>query len=1057
MDKHDPIKNCIEMRAAVYPNEPADMVPTQVIGGARDDSARQVTIVTGILKKTVYAIKRGGAEVCGPSTSPCSNLPDPLQEVRPGDAVTFRIEYAIPSGDAENVLIEDWLPLPIFDVGDPDADPNTNPPWTFAGSCPSSGIPAPGSAGCGPTHTAPFPPNAFFPPPSFNAPLAGNGIEFKYGTIWDTNNQAKQIDLLFTIVVTHEPFADGLYLTNETMECENNTFGVRFCQTAIAQVNVREPELSIRKGVIATNNPYGDLTINDVSTPLTAGLPVGTPPGVLPTAPPRFTPPINSGNLAGFIGRDLSNVDAGDWVTFAIAIENTGGAPAYNIELADIFPLDAVDLPSCFMPNFNSLSVTYGNGTVIPFTLGPGGHGRIPITLGLPLDPSNSTGTNIAIITFEAQLLDKDHLKSGCCENKAQLITYTSVANSHAPNFVDAGFGGPFVDTAKVCVGPRAYFKCIQTTSELHTTPQGAPQGGTVDAAIGEIVRFRLVAVIPEGTTLNFQIQDLLPVGLTYIGNPSVVFVTNMGSVEGWPTITGNEITHGSCPGPSFAISSPQVAIEPFVFGAGQDPIFFVQSPTNPTPITNIYNPDNDPDLELAIIEFNAQVDNIASNQNSTVLTDQFQVRFRDQAGNQFARDSGTVNVHVVEPNLTLTKTANPTTVVQGGTVTYDVTIADTGTAAFDINFADTLPTGLALVNTAFPVPSWCTNNSSSPGNVNVTCHQLDEVTPKTLITYQATVLTCITTTLTNIATVTWTSLPGPQGTPPGSGNPTGQQTLGPSGAATPPNTLVNGERNGSSSYPPSPPGSPNPPNDYFATASATVTCRPTGESKMCVTKFMDQNGNGIQDANEHGLAGWQIVVTDVSGNPVPGSPFITGPNGTNCFVVPAPATYTISEVLQPGWIQTAPGAPGTYTVPVVPSGSVNLSFGNQWRGTAIYLPLIFMNYPPPPCVQPPAEMAAWFPLDETSGATAFDIAGPPTNGTYSSPNSPTPWPGKVAGARYFAQSYVEVADDPSLNFDKIFSLDTWLWTVDRYGMKRLVDKRTVGTNGVVTGYSLFL
>ena len=198
--------------------------------------------------------------------------------------------------------------------------------------------------------------------------------------------------------------------------------------------------------------------------PLTAGLPVGTPPGVPPTAPPRFTPPINSANLAGFIGRDLSNVDADDWVTFAIAIENTGGAPAYNIELADIFPLDAVDLPSCFMPNFNGLSVTYGNGTAIPFTTAPGGHGRIIIKLGLPLDPWNAlTGTNIAMITFEAQLLDKDHLKSGCCENKAQLIRYTSAADILAPppvviqpNFVDAGFGGPFVDTAKVCVGPRA-------------------------------------------------------------------------------------------------------------------------------------------------------------------------------------------------------------------------------------------------------------------------------------------------------------------------------------------------------------------------------------------------------------------------------------------------------------------------------------------------------------------------------------------------------------------------------------------------------------------------
>ena len=198
------------------------------------------------------------------------------------------------------------------------------------------------------------------------------------------------------------------------------------------------------------------------------------------------------------------------------------------------------------------------------------------------------------------------------------MITYTSVANSHAPNFVDAGFGGPFVGTAKVCVGPRAYCKGIQTTSELHTTPQAAPQGGTVDAAIGEIVRFRLIAVIPEGTTLNFQIQDLLPVGLTYIGNPSVVFVTNAGPVTSppsyWPTVTGDEITYGmGCAGPPFPINNPDVAIHPFTFGVGQDPIFFVQSQTDSTPTIDIHNPDNDPNLELAIIEFNAQVDNIAA------------------------------------------------------------------------------------------------------------------------------------------------------------------------------------------------------------------------------------------------------------------------------------------------------------------------------------------------------------------------------------------------------------------------------------------------------------
>ena len=303
VDKHDPINNCVISKARSYQNEPANTVPTQVIGFAGDGSASQVTIVTDILKKTVYAVKRGTADVCGPSTSPCSNWPGSPQEVRPGDQVTFRIEYAIPSGDAENVVIDDWLPLPIFDVGDPDADPNTSPPWTLATPCPSNAIPAPGHAGCGPNHTAPvnLPVVTVFPVPTLAPSQAVNGIQFTYGpAIYDIYNTNKRIDLLFTIVVTHEPFADGLYLTNEATECENNTFGVRFCQTAIARVNVREPEALHQEGRHRYEQSVRGANYNDVPAPLTAGLPIGTPPGVLPTAPPRFTPPINSGQSRRF-------------------------------------------------------------------------------------------------------------------------------------------------------------------------------------------------------------------------------------------------------------------------------------------------------------------------------------------------------------------------------------------------------------------------------------------------------------------------------------------------------------------------------------------------------------------------------------------------------------------------------------------------------------------------------------------------------------------------------------------------------------------------------------
>jgi uncharacterized repeat protein (TIGR01451 family) len=934
VDKHDPINNCVTIQGKVYKNVDKPAIPIAIIGSAKDDSKTQISIVTDILKKSVYAVKRGNMFVCASGalqTAYCA--PGVTPDVRPSDQVTFRIEYSIPSGDAEFLTIRDWLPLPIFNV--------TGMAFTAA-PCPSAAIPLPGSAGCGPNHTAPV--NilsvTLFPTPAFSI-QPGNSILFDYGTIYDTLNAPKKIDLLFTLTVTNKPFADGLFLTNEAQECEKNTFGVTFCQVAVAQVKVREPKLGIRKGVIATNN-----NPNGVITPsITSGTPVGTPPGA--TCPQRFTPIINSGNLNGFIPpapvlSQLNNVDAGDWVTFAIAIENTGGAPAYEIELEDIIPLDTAGEPACFKPNFSGLCVRRGSGPPIPFTITPMVSGKVIIKLGAPLGPiTDPPGTNIAIITFNAQLLDKAKLKSGCCENKAQLTYYGSTPPTPTvpingsvppPNFVDAGFGGPFVDTAKVCVGPRADKKCIQTTSELHTTPQQALQGGQVPAAIGEIVRYRLITVIPEGTTQNFQIKDLLPLGLTYVGNPSVVFVTNSGPVTSppanWPTINGDETTHGRCPGPPIPTNALNVAVVPFTFGTGKDPIFFVQSPTNPTPIFNIHNPDTDTNLELAIIEFNAQVDNILTNQASTNLPDRFVVRYQDAHTNQpvTSPPSGPVTVHIVEPNLTITKSVLPTTVVQGGTVTYTVNITNNGTAtAFDVRFTDTLPAGLTLV------PGSVTANCSGAvigTGISVTCPQVP-VAPAlgstVTITYQATVSPTVpcNTTLTNKATVTWTSLPGPQGTPPSPGNPTGQQTVGPSGAATPPNNVVNGERNGSSAYPPNPPNSPNPPNDYFATASVAVTVI-CPVSEICGIKFNDLDGDGVRDLSplDPGVPGWTINITP------PGSPpsVTTGANGNYCFTVPTPGTYTVSEAQVPGW---TPTTPPTQTV-TVPPGVGNLNFGNQ-------------------------------------------------------------------------------------------------------------------------------
>ena len=64
-----------------------------------------------------------------------------------------------------------------------------------------------------------------------------------------------------------------------------------------------------------------------------------------------------------------------------------------------------------------------------------------------------------------------------------------------------------------ITVNPVAPVKYLQVTSEAHTTGN--------DVTIGEIARFRLLVQVPEGSSPNFQLQDLLPNGLTFLDDGS--------------------------------------------------------------------------------------------------------------------------------------------------------------------------------------------------------------------------------------------------------------------------------------------------------------------------------------------------------------------------------------------------------------------------------------------------------------------------------------------------------------------------------------------------------
>ncbi len=109
-------------------------------------------------------------------------------------------------------------------------------------------------------------------------------------------------------------------------------------------------------------------------------------------------------------------------------------------------------------------------------------------------------------------------------------------------------------------------------------------------------------------------------------------------------------------------------------------------------------------------------------------------------------------------------------------------------------------------------------------------------------------------------------------------------------------------------------------------TAGSDLCCE---GGTICGVTFEDVNGDGRMDSQDLPLAGWTIVLRDDQGTVVRTE--LTDRNGAYCFFDLPPGRYVISEIVQPGWKQTAPPAPGTHRVDLQPRESVRHSdFRNQ-------------------------------------------------------------------------------------------------------------------------------
>ena len=711
IDAGDTVANDVTVTGIVYDNA----TQTATAQSEDDTSAVTNTIVGGALTKEIYA--RNG--VVGGATG------SPMQYAA-GETITYRLRYPLLSSDIEEFKLTDFLPLPVLKA----TDITTSPAVTAV--CAGATVPASGSICYGPADT--FHTIGISPDPAVAISASGNSVTLNYGTFDSPTQVSSQIDILFTLTISSDPFRDGLFLTNQAQADSENSFGVPIPTSSIAQIELTQPTLNLRKGVASTNR--GDAVLTGAIAPTSRMW--GAPGTTCANAITGGT--VSTANRAGAPNADVANIDAGDTVRFAIIVENTGKGlnGAFDVAISDSIPAGFV-VPSgginlCVTDGTGATMATtrtgfFAGGSTTPGTLTLNDPGATA-TPGGALDPDNAaktSGANLAIITYELEVA-ASIAPVQTVTNTASITGFSAVESG--PNFAVIAPTATLTDTAAATSRPVTGTKSVTATSAGHST-------GT-SVVVGEVVTYTAVLTIPEGTISAAVISDTLPTGMAMVGVDSLTPTAGLTSSTGFPA--------GALSAAQASLSSP---------GSG----FSIDLGT----LTNTNRVNATP--ESITVVYRAVVLDVAAAIQGASLTNAIKMTY---TGGQSVAAAAAVVVR--EPNLDITKTASPTLADAGDTVTYVIDIKHNAAStvdAFDVTLADVIPSGItydagSLSSTGL-APSASTPLTISSGTTISAGWDVFAVGAVARITYTATFAgaNAAPGSVSNTANTKWTSLPG--------------------------------------------------------------------------------------------------------------------------------------------------------------------------------------------------------------------------------------------------------------------------------------------------------
>lgn len=202
-----------------------------------------------------------------------------------------------------------------------------------------------------------------------------------------------------------------------------------------------------------------------------------------------FSDVINSAGLLSEPFQDqVFQVDAGDQVSFVIAVQNFGsGAPAYNLKLRDSMPVGFA-YPS-------GLTATDGAGNLLNTSgdlFDPSGGLTI-------LDPvagfDANSGANVVLVTFTLQAANSVSVPLANITNTAQIVSYAASEGG-------ANLSGT-ASLATLSASTPVQTSGIQVAS--------APDQQIASLAPGHTAAFDITVTVPEGTTRDLRIDEILP------------------------------------------------------------------------------------------------------------------------------------------------------------------------------------------------------------------------------------------------------------------------------------------------------------------------------------------------------------------------------------------------------------------------------------------------------------------------------------------------------------------------------------------------------------------